>query len=146
MVVPDSRAVMTFKTLMLLVANLANTKSCKNLKDDWNPGTWVLSESYIMNTNMTGFRCFQQLLHLCSLDESNLSIGRVNHSIAETTFVRTQKLKNLWKSSKPCHLGIHLKALIEYSQMSTHLPGFQSFSRFFDLFCIGQISHQQHKG
>ena len=28
---------------MLLVANLANTKWCKNLKNDWNPGTWVYS-------------------------------------------------------------------------------------------------------
>ena len=27
---------------MLMVANLANTKCRKNLKNDWNPGTWVL--------------------------------------------------------------------------------------------------------
>ena len=36
--------------------------------------------------------------------------------------------------------------LAEYTQMSTHVPGFQSFFRFFASFCIGQISHQQHKG
>ena len=30
--------------------------------------------------------------------------------------------------------------------MSTHLPGFRSFSSFFASFCIGQISLQQHKG
>ena len=30
--------------------------------------------------------------------------------------------------------------------MSTHLPGFQSFFRFFASFCIGQISHHQLKG
>ena len=29
--------------------------------------------------------------------------------------------------------------------MSTHLPGFHSFSRIFASFYIGQISHQQHK-
>ena len=30
--------------------------------------------------------------------------------------------------------------------MSTHMPGFLLFLRFFALFCIGQyISHQQHK-
>ena len=40
----------------------------------------VLSESYVMNTNMTGFRCFTSL-HLCALDESSLSIGRVNISL-----------------------------------------------------------------
>ena len=43
-------------------------------------------------------------------------------------------------------IGTHWIALTEYSQMSTHLPGFQSFLKFFALFCIGQISHQQHKG
>ena len=59
---------------------------------------------------------------------------------------KAQKLKNLWKSSKPYHFGIHWKALIEYSQMSTHLPGFQLFFSFFTIFCIDQISHQQHKG
>ena len=29
--------------------------------------------------------------------------------------------------------------------MSTHVVGFQSLFRFFASFCIGQISHQQHK-
>ena len=28
---------------------------------------------------------------------------------------------------KPCHFGIHLIALAEYSQISIHVPGFQSF-------------------
>ena len=32
-----------------------------------------------MNTNITGFRCFSEIfVHPCSLDESSLSIGRVN--------------------------------------------------------------------
>ena len=57
---------------------------------------------------------------------------------------KTQGCKDFWKSSKPCHVGIHWKALIACSQMSTHVPGFQSFFSFFALFCIGQISHQQH--
>ena len=30
--------------------------------------------------------------------------------------------------------------------MSTHMPGFQSFFRFFLSFCIALIRHQQHKG
>ena len=38
---------------------------------------------------------------------------------------KAQECKILEKPLKPCHLGIHLKALAEYSQMSTHLPGFQ---------------------
>ena len=57
-----------------------------------------------------------------------------------------RKSKKLWKSSKASHVGIHWKALPEYSQMSTHLPGFQSFYSDFALFYIGQISHQQRKG
>ena len=42
--------------------------------------------------------------------------------------------------------GIHEITLAKYSQMSTHVPGFQSYFRGFASFCIRQISHQQHKG
>ena len=59
---------------------------------------------------------------------------------------KTQGCKDFWKTSKPCRAGIHRIALAEYSQMSTHVPGFRSFFRFFASFCIGQLSHQQHKG
>ena len=31
-------------------------------------------------------------------------------------------------------------------QMSTHVSGFKSFFIIFASFCIGQITHQQHKG
>ena len=47
----------------------------------------------------------------------------------EATFV--QGRKDFWKPFKPCHVGIHWIALAEYSQMSTHLPGFQLFFVFF---------------
>ena len=30
-----------------------------------------------------------------------------------------------WKTSNPCHVGIHFIALAEYYQMSTDVPGFQ---------------------
>ena len=48
-------------TLMLQVADFANTKWCKNVKEwlkPWHMDTHlrVLSESYLMNTNMTGIR------------------------------------------------------------------------------------------
>ena len=46
----------------------------------------VLSESYPMNTNM-GLHGFQKSLHPCPLDESNLSIGRINPSHAGVTFL-----------------------------------------------------------
>ena len=60
-------------TIMLLVANLLKP---------WHMGTHprVLSESYPMNTNMTGFRWFSNIfksLHRYALDESHISIRRV---------------------------------------------------------------------
>ena len=53
-------------TLMLLEANLANTKYCKNPEKSlkpWHIGTHlrVLREGYPMSTNMTGFRWFSKL-------------------------------------------------------------------------------------
>ena len=38
---------------------------------------------------------------------------------------KAQRRKVIWKPSKPCHVGIQWIALAEYSQMSTHKPGFQ---------------------
>ena len=52
---------------MLLVANLANTNDAKNLKIietlGWHMGTHlrVLSESYLMDANMTGFKYFSKI-------------------------------------------------------------------------------------
>ena len=43
------------------------------------------------------------------------------------------------KPSKPCHVGIHLIAFAEYSQMSTCVPGFQSFFRFLHLFVLVKL-------
>ena len=57
-----------------------------------------------------------------------------------------QGRNDLRKPSKPCHVGIYWKALTEYSQMSTHMPGFQSFSIFFASICFGQIIKKQSKG
>ena len=54
-------------TLKLLVANLANAKRGKrpeNLLKPWHMGTHLreLSESYLMNINMTGFQWFSKIL------------------------------------------------------------------------------------
>ena len=51
-----------------------------------------------------------------------------------------QGCKNLWKPSKPYHVGIHWIALIECSQMSTHLLGFQSFFRFLHYFVLAKLA------
>ena len=50
----------------------------------------------------------------------------INPSNAEVPFVKKYKdAKIFGKSAKPCHVGIHWKALAKYSRMSTHLPRFQ---------------------
>ena len=66
---------------MLLVANLANTKWWKKqLKNDWNPGMWVLiweysPEAFLWIPTWQGLEGFQKSLGLCAFDESSLSIG-----------------------------------------------------------------------
>ena len=59
---------------------------------------------------------------------------------------KEQARKVYGKLFKPCHVVIHWIILVEYAQMSTHVPEFLSYFRFFASFCFGQISHQQHKG
>ena len=70
-------------TLMLLMANFANTKNAKKLNNDWNPGNWVLIWEYSVRAiqripTWHGLDGFQKSLHSCASDESSLSIRRVN--------------------------------------------------------------------
>ena len=58
----------------------------------------------------------------------------------------SSKAQAFLKSFKSPCVDIHWIARTEYAQMSTHVPGFQEFLRFFASFYIDQISHQQHKG
>ena len=41
---------------------------------------------------------------------------------------------------KPCDIGFHWIALTEYSQMSTHMPGFQLFSAFLCHFVLAKLA------
>ena len=64
----------------------------------------------------------------------------LTHSMLRLLSSKAQERKDCWQPSIPCHVGIHWKAQAEYSQvteMSTHLPGFQWFFRFFASFYIG---------
>ena len=62
-----------------------------------------------------------------------ISVKGINPCDAEFTFLfKVQHHKNSLQLPKPCHVGIHLKALAEHYQMSTIVPGFQS--TFFKLF------------
>ena len=74
--------------LMLVVANFANSKWCKKPEKwlkPWHMRTHlrVLSESYQMNTNMTGFKCFSKIfVSLCfgwkKPLHSNLSFSKIS--------------------------------------------------------------------
>ena len=73
-------------TLMLLVANLENRNYAKNLKNDWNPGIWVLIWEYSARAiqwilTWHGLDGFQKSLRPCALDKSSPSIGRVNTAV-----------------------------------------------------------------
>ena len=68
------------------MANFVNTKLYKN-PEKW-PKPWqigshlkALSESYLMSTNMTGFRWFSKILRSCTWDKSSLSIVRVKSPV-----------------------------------------------------------------
>ena len=50
-----------------------------------------LSESFPMNTNMTGFRCFSNIFASLCLDERSLSIGRVKNDLSYFLYVTETK-------------------------------------------------------
>ena len=49
----------------------------------------------------------------------------VNLPMLRLLSCKAQGRKDSWKPSKPCCVGIHWIDLDEFSQMSTHMPGFQ---------------------
>ena len=122
------------------MANFANTKSCKKQKNNRNQmGTYlqVLSESYPMNTNMTGFGCFSKSLYPCASYESSL---RINPFHAEATYVQREKnVKTFENHLNPVFLVFIGKLSLSNDLMSTHVSWFKSFFSFFASFCIDQI-------
>ena len=85
------------------------------------------------------------LLEHSDLDDNRLShmpmvlSGPFNPSNAEAISFKTQRCKYLRKPSKPCNVGICWIALAEFFQMSTHLPGFQSFPAFLRRFILPKL-------
>ena len=92
------------------------------------------------------------ILHMSQKHGVCVSKDNCGHDLAIKTTILTLPMLSLLsykdtkiflKPFKPCHVGIHRITLTEYSRMSTHVPGFLSFSCFFRAkFCLGQISHQ----
>ena len=86
----------------------------------------------------------------CSLSSSTLTGMQLPHSSNQTLThlmlrllsSKAQGSKDFLKPSKLFHVGIYWIALSSCSQMSSHLPGFQSIF-FLHHFFNSQTSHQQ---
>ena len=87
----------------------------------------VLSESFPMNTNRVWI-ILQDLCVLVLRMKAALALEGLTLPMLRLLSSKAQESKDFLKSSKPCHVDIHLIALGEYSQMNTHLPGFGHLS------------------
>ena len=67
----------------------------------------------------------------CTVVNNARSVQALTLPTLQLLLLRAQGPKDLCKPSKPCLVGIHWIALTEYSQMSTHVPGFQSLFSLF---------------
>ena len=95
--------------------------------------------------------CIRQILHMTDQFSwshwvRHIQVHLYNFLTLPILRLLSSKAQFFFKPSKSFHVGIYWIAPTEYSQMSTHVPGFLSFFMFFASFCIGRISHQQRKG
>ena len=97
-----------------------------------------------MSRMSPGMKGLKPYAHTCLSLKINIYVMTLTLPMLRLISSKAQRDKDIWKPSKPCHFGIHWIALIEHSQMSTHVPGFQSYFRLFASFLNGQISHQLH--
>ena len=120
-------------TLMLLMATSYNTKSYKNLKNDWNPGKWVLIWEYSERASQwiptwQGLNGFQKSFCPCSLKESSLSIKRVKEFRLQQKTFGSMILKRITLEFRRILQNIRRKVagLIKFSSsiifLSTLLP------------------------
>ena len=109
----------------------------------------VVEETGVPDENHRLTLSHRQLFHLPRLGfepysysgerQSAPSGGALDHTAIRAApmllLFKAQWHKNFRKPPKPCLVGINWIALTEFSQMSTHMAGFQSFSRFSASFC-----------
>ena len=62
---------------------------------------------------------------------ADVIINGLTLPMLRTLLSKAQGSKYVCRPFKPCHVGIYWIALAENSQMSTHLPGFDSFFQVF---------------
>ena len=64
----------------------------------------------------------------------------VSTSNDEANFVQITRIQRFLKTFGPYHVGIHWISLAEYSQLSTHVLGFRSFSGFLHLCILAKLT------
>ena len=127
---------MIFKDFWVLVPSAKVVSALKRLKVKVS---WCASLPCITSpTLLHALGLFQIIssllfLHLTCWENS------LTHPMLRLLASEAQGRKIFWKSSKPYHVGIHLKALAEYSLMSTHMPGFQPFSGLLHHFVLVKL-------
>ena len=84
---------------------------------------WRISYYFIASFMLSVWSAYTKELSLCLSHPLTLSMLRLLLS-------KQHSCKVFWIPYKPCHASIHGKVLFEYSQMSTHMPGFQWFFSF----------------
>ena len=115
-------------TLLLLMNDFANTKienDAKNLKKylkPWHMGTHLraLRESYPMNTNMTGFRCFSKIFAFLRFGQVILLAvltwwifpRRVPRTQAAVLLGRSPEILVWWRPSNTCQTPCWLRCIM----------------------------------
>ena len=94
--------------------------------------TWLLQKLLCSRTDCLCSRAFK--------------LGHPIFKVITLTMLRLlsskpQGRKDFLTPLKPCHVGIHWIALAEYSQMSTYMPGFQSFFSFLHHFELAKVAN-----
>ena len=129
----DPAETLTHTRTKLYLRNLSNCKRSHPLADlllelsSWNHIYWGLLIFEILSVAMI---LSKTMFTLWSCRDSNPYKDKTLLMLRLLSS-RAHWRKFFGKASKPCHVGIHWKALTECSQMSTHISGFQLFFRFF---------------
>ena len=98
--------------------------------EDWSASesNWPLRSNILM---------LSVAIQICLTWPGELLLCKLEYNAAVLTLpilgllsAKAQGRKYFWKPSKPCHVGIHRKALAECYRTSTHVQRFPSFFRF----------------
>ena len=112
-------------TLLLASSTLVNNCQYKNntkkLKNDCNPGIWVLIWEYSLKKfqwipTWQGIGGFEKSLCLCVLGESSFSIRRVKLAF-DFVFLLLRRLLSQWDPHRYPVIGLHNRLVLTYEEI-----------------------------